>query len=104
MGAVGFATLAFSIKQHPFVQQFIVCQQQTTLLILGQDFSTHNCVGCEWTTRGTNVLKVKHKVIMEVIEPEAGTLFSIKKGIPIPPRHYAVTQIKCNSLKKSCHY
>ena len=49
MGAVGFATLALSINKHPFVQQFIVCRQQTRPLILGQNFSIHNCVGCQWT-------------------------------------------------------
>ena len=49
MGAVGFTTLAFSINKHPFVQQFIVYWQQRRPFILGQDFSIHNCVGCQWT-------------------------------------------------------
>ena len=31
---------------------------------------------------------------MEVIEPEAGKFC-------IPPKHYAVTQMECNSLKKA---
>ena len=70
-------------------------------LILGQDFSIHTYVGCEWTTRGTNELKVKCRVIMEVEEPEAGKFFSIKKEIHVLPRHYAVTQIKCNRLKNA---
>ena len=101
MGAVGFTTLAFSINKHPFVQQFIVCWWQTRPLILGQDFPVCNCVGCQWTTKGTKELNVKCRVILKVIELEAGKFFSIKKGIHIPIRHCAVTQIKCNSLKKA---
>ena len=38
---------------------------------------------------------------MDVIESEVGKFFSIKKGIHIPPRHYALTQIECNSLIKA---
>ena len=73
MGAVGFATLAFN--KSLFVQQNIVCQQQTRPFILRQDSSIRNCVGCQWTTRGTKGIKVKQIVIMEVIEPEAGKFF-----------------------------
>ena len=49
MGTVGFATLHFPINNYPFTQQFIVYHRQTRLLILGQDFSIHNCTGCDWT-------------------------------------------------------
>lgn len=35
------------------------------------------------------------------VEPDGGKFFSIKKAICIPPRHYAVTQIKCASFTKA---
>ena len=38
MGAVGFATLSFSINNQHFTQQFIVCCRQTRSLILGPRF------------------------------------------------------------------
>ena len=98
MGAVGFATLDFSINNYPFTQQFIVCHRQTRPLILGQDFSIHKCTGCNWTLKGTKKLTVKGKLIMEVDEPEADKYFSLRKSICISPRHYAITQIQCKSL------
>ena len=44
MGVVGFTTLVFSISKHPFVQQFIVCQQKTRPLILGQVKISHSII------------------------------------------------------------
>ena len=46
MGAIGFTTLTFTINNHIFTQQFIVCRSQMRPLILGQGFCVHHCTGC----------------------------------------------------------
>ena len=62
MGAIGFVILTFQINKHSFTQKFIVCHQQTRNLILGQDFSIHNCAGCLWMRHhGTTIVHGKWK-------------------------------------------
>ena len=35
---------------------------------------------------------------MEIEEPEADKLFTVKRSVHVPPRHYAVTHISCRNL------
>ena len=71
MGAVGYTTFDFQINGHPFTQQFIVCHRQTKPLILGQDFSIHDCAGWSWTDYGTKRFTTRGRLIMEIEEPKA---------------------------------
>ena len=60
MGAIDFSMLTFTINNHIFTQQFIVCRSQTRPLILGQDFCVCHCTGCEWTPHGTKKFTAHH--------------------------------------------
>ena len=101
MGAIGFTTLMFAINNHDFTQQFIVCRSQTRPLILGQDFCASHCTGCEWTPHGTKRFTAHHKLILEIVEPEADQFFWSQEKCQYTPRHYGITHIQCRDLKEA---
>ena len=53
LGSMGSVELTLILGVNKVKQEFIVCRQLQRNIILGVDFSKHNCAGIWWTTNRT---------------------------------------------------
>ena len=53
LGSMGSVELTLILGVNKVKQEFIVCRQLQRNMILGVDFSKHNCAGIWWTTNRT---------------------------------------------------
>ena len=43
---------------------------------------------------------INGKLVLEIEEPEADKLFTVKRSVSVPPKHYTVTHISCRDMTK----
>ena len=78
------------------MQKFIVCSNQTRPIILGEDFTSKNCIGVIWTKQGSRKMVDNDcKVIMEIHEQTTDIPLSLTSSIRIPPHTIVVAVVEC---------
>ena len=96
MDPIGFTQCSFNINGCSFTQKFIVCSNQTRLIILGKDFASKNCIGVIWTKQGSRKMVDNDcKVIMEVHEQTTDIPLSLTSSIRILPHTILVAVVEC---------
>ena len=72
LGALGITTCKICWGTETVKQDFIVCTYLKRNIILRIDFAHSNCASIEWTKKGTRILMLRRKNVIEVSEDELG--------------------------------
>ena len=94
----GVTTVKFRVGNTIFTQEFVVCDNLVRPIIIGRDFTVNNFIGIAWTRQGTKVTK-DDKLVIEIEEPMRKKTLTMTRKVTIPPRNFAVFDIKCEEWK-----
>ena len=97
LGSMGTVQLMLGIGSSKVTQNFIVCRELRSNIILGVDFAKRNCAGIQWTTNRTRVLSLNGIKAVEVEEDELGIPVTASYHVKIPPRHNAVFEVNIHA-------
>ena len=102
LGARGRTRCEVNINGSKFFQTCIVCKHLKRPLILGRDFSIHNCIGISWTKANTHQLTQNNEVIAETTEYQSPSRSSVslEKNVKIPPCLCTVVDIDINTTEE----
>ena len=63
-------------------------------IIIGRNFTVNNFIGIAWTRQGTKKVTKDDKIVIEIEEPMRKKTLTMTRKVTIPPRSYAMFDIK----------
>ena len=99
MKMYGVMTVKFRMGSTIFTQEFVVCDNLVRPIIIGKDFTVNNFIGIAWTRQGTKKVTKDDKLVIEIEEPMRKKTLTTTRKVKIPPRNFAVFDIKCEERK-----
>ena len=103
LGSMGIVQLMLKLGDKEVIQDFVVCRQLKSDVILGADFGKQNCAGVEWTTERTRILSLNRVPAVEVEENELGLPVTASFHVKVPPRHNGVFQVNIHGDTNGTH-
>lgn len=98
----GTFTTTFQLGSKSFTQEFIVCSNLTSNIIVGLDFQKNNRIGTDWTPNGTLYLHQGKQFLLEANkkgENQKTTRLVSKSQIFLPPGSFALVQCEVKGAK-----
>ena len=98
---LGLTECTFSIGNHSYTYDFVVCKNISRPFILGIDFLRQNLIDICWTPSGKFGLKNHEIILIESLETYISN-FSIHTSsqVKIPGRHIIVLDMKVNPTEE----
>ena len=90
----GVMTMKFKMGNTIFTQEFVVCDHLVRPITIGRDVMVNNFIGIAWTRQGTKKGTKDDKLVIEIEEPMRKKTLTMTRKVTIPPRSYAVFDIK----------
>ena len=99
---LGLTKCTFSIGNHLYTYEFVVCKNISRPFILGIDFLRQNLIDISWTPNGKFRLK-NHEIILRKSLETYISEFSIytKNQVQIPGRHVIVLDVRVNPTEEN---
>ena len=97
LGAIGKINCEIEIGTKMFRQTFLVCENLTRSLILGEDFAKQHAAGVHWTKHNSFVLTIDGETVAETKELHNKAAVSLKRRTKLPPRSCAVVDVDINT-------
>ena len=97
LGSMELVELTLLLGANKVKQEFIVCRELLRNIILGVDFTKHNCAGVQWTISRTQVLSLNGIKADEVEEDKLGIPVTALYHVKVPPRHNAVFEVNVHA-------
>ena len=93
MPGMGFLTCDLCIGGERYKQQFIVCRQLTSGIILGHDFLSHNQLGITWGPEGTLQLRDEQDPSVQTAEEMTNPTVKLAAKTVIPSRSLVLVTV-----------
>ena len=90
----GVMKTKFKMGNTIFIQEFVVCDNLVRPIIIGRDYIVNNFIGIAWTKQGTKKVTKDDKIVIEIEEPMRKKTLTTTRKVTIPPRSYAVFDVK----------
>ena len=97
LGAMGITTCKIQLGNEIIKQDFIVCTFLKRNIILGIDFACLKCAGIEWTKKGTRILTLRGRNVIEIKGDELGISVTAHRNITIPVRTGGIFHVDVNA-------
>ena len=97
LGAIDKINCEIEIGKEKFKQTFLVCENLTRNLILGEDLAKQHAAGVHWTKHNSFVLTIDGETVAETRELHNKAAISLKKRTKLPPRSCAVVEVDINT-------
>ena len=78
-----------------FTQEFLVCNDLVTPIIIGRDFTVNNFVGIVWRRHRTKKVTQEDKLVIEIEEPTRKRTLTMTRKVATPPRNFAMFDLEC---------
>ena len=95
----GVLTAKFKMRNTFFTQELVVCDNLVRPIFINRDFTVNNFIGIAWTRQGTKKVTKDDKLVIEIEEPMRRKTLTMTRKVTIPPRNFAVFDIKCEEWK-----
>ena len=93
MPGMGFLTCNLQIGGEIYKQQFIVCRQLTSGIILGRDFLSRNQLGISWGPEGVLQLRDKQDLSVQTAEEITNPAVTLTAKTVVPSRSLVLVTV-----------